>query len=299
MDETTNPDSGVEGTAAPDVDERPTDAPDELDGATDEQSDGAAPAEPDPDAEEVEEGGKKWVVPKGWRDGRLMHEDYTRKTQGLAEGRKAVEAREAAAHQLGALNESYLNDLADMRAAHKEEARYQAVDWVAWGNQDPAAAQAAFFQYQKAKTDREQISARVNHQASQLHQQRGLYQQQEAAKREQDLAKRVQESEAALASDDKTWTQTRSAELVAYMQKQYGIDGEDFKSLISPKFVRLMRDAMTGRKALTTATAKPPPEPVKPVPVLRANSATKPGLHDGLSMDEWMRRHNSQNRKKA
>jgi hypothetical protein len=60
-----------------------------------------------------------------------------------------------------------------------------------------------------------------------------------------------------------------------------------------------MRDAMTGRQALTKAVAKPPPEQVKPAVVLKANTPTKPGLHDGLSVDEWMRRHNSQIRKKA
>lgn len=286
MDETTNPATEVESTAAPEVtDDAPTDVSDELaDG--DETTD--ANADADPDAEEVELNGKKYVVPKGWKDERLMHADYTRKTQETAEERKAIAAEKVQLQQRAAAEESHLQDLANLRLTESVLQRYQGANWQQMAAEDPAGTQARWIDYQQAQEARRFVAERI----SQHQHQRGLQAQQE-------IAKRVQESEAALASDDKTWTEARSAELSAFIQKQYGFNRDELAQSLSPKFVRLMRDAMTGRQALTKATAKPPPEQVKPSVVLKANTATKPGLHDSLPIEEWMRRHNSQLRKKA
>mgnify|MGYP000620895346 CR=1 FL=1 len=281
MDDTTNPDTGVEGTAAPEVDEQTTDATtDELDT---EQSDDAAP---DADVEEVDYEGKKYAVPKDIKDALLRQADYTRKTQEIAETRRQIEQRANEVQQLAKLSDEELNDRANLRLTDTVLQRYQNVNWQQMAAEDPAGTQAKWIDYQQAQEARRFIVERLSHQQHQ----RGLSAQQE-------IAKRVQEAEAALAGDDKTWTVSRSAELSAFVQKTYGISGEQMASAMSPAFARLMRDAMTGRKALATATAKPPPAPAQPVTTLKANTPTKPGLHDGLSTEEWMRRHNAQRRK--
>jgi len=285
MDETTNPATEVESTAAPEVtDDVPTDVSDELaDG--DESTDAAAP---EIEIEDVDYEGKKYAVPKEIKDALLRQADYTRKTQEIAEHRRQIEQERASVQQLAKAENEHLQDLANLRLTENVLQRYQGANWQQMAAEDPAGTQARWIDYQQAQEARRFVAERI----SQHQNQRGLQAQQE-------LAKRVQESEAALASDDKTWTEARSAELSAFIQKQYGFNRDELAQALSPKFVRLMRDAMTGRQALTKATAKPPPEQVKPAVVLKANTPTKPGLHDGLSVDEWMRRHNSQTRRKA
>lgn len=288
MDETTNPEPGVDSTPAPEAeayDEQPSD---EL--ADGEQSDEPAPV--DDDAEEAEYEGKKFTGPKGIKEAILRQADYTRKTQEVAEQRKQVEAQAAQVQQFAQLNDAIVNDIANLRQVDMELAKYNGVDWYRLANDDPATAQVHRMRFDDAQRARVELSARLQHQ----HQQRSQGLQ---AQQDQGLAKRVQESESALASDDKTWTTARSSELSTFIQEQYGMSRDQLAQAMSPAFARLMRDAMTARKALTKATAKPPPDPVKPVTALRANTPTKPGLHDGLSTDEWMRRHNSLNRKKA
>jgi hypothetical protein len=282
MDETTNPESGVEGNAAPD-DEQLNDAPEGLDS---EQTEDAEQEEFD--GEEVEENGKKYIVPKGWKDGRLMHEDYTRKTQGTAEFKRQLETQKAELEQASKFQQSLIEDVADYRAAQKTEKQYEQIDWTRWAEQDPAATQLEWIKYQQVKSQRETLERQVQSKASQL-------QQRQSMETQQAIAKRFQEAEAALASDDKTWDVTKSSALAAYITKEYGFDKDELTTAMSPKFARMMRDAMTGRKAITTATAKPPPAPVgKPVTPLRSNTPASTGLHDGLSTEEWIRRRNSQ-----
>ena len=48
----------------------------------------------DDDSEEVEHDGHKYRVPKALKPALMMHSDYTKKTQDLAEERKALQAGE-------------------------------------------------------------------------------------------------------------------------------------------------------------------------------------------------------------
>jgi hypothetical protein len=282
MDETTNPEPGVEGNAAPD-DEQLNDAPE---GLADEQPDDAE--QPDADVEDVEYEGKKYAVPKEIKDALLRQADYTRKTQEVAESRKQLEAQAAEVKQFAQFQQGLIEDVADYRAAQKAEKQYEQIDWARWAEQDPAATQVEWIKYQQIKGQREVLERQVQSKASQLQQQRGM-------ETQQAIAKRFQEAEQALASDDKTWDVAKSSALAAYITKEYGFDKDELTQAMSPKFARMMRDAMTGRKAITTATAKPPPAPVgKPVTPLRSNTPASTGLHDGLSTEEWVRRRNSQ-----
>lgn len=285
MDETTNP-------GDPEVDNENTSAVDgdDADSNDDELADGEQSESSDPpeEYEEYDKDGKKYQVPKALKDDLLRQADYTRKTQEVADLRRQTESERSAVQQLANLEHEHLQDLANLRMVDNVLSKYQGADWQRMSAENPAETQARWIDYQQAQDARRTLSERI----SQQQQQRGLSQQ-------QDLAKRVQESEAALAGDDKTWSETRSAALSSFIQKQYGMSRDQLAQAMSPAFARLMRDAMTGRQALTKATAKPPAAPVTPVPVLRANTPTNRSLHDGLPIDEWMRRFQTQSRKRT
>ena len=102
MDETTNPEPGVDSTPAPEADAYDDQPSDEL--ADGEQSDEPAPV--DEDAEEAEYDGKKFTGPKGIKEAILRQADYTRKTQEVAEQRKQVEAQAAQVQQFAQLTEA-------------------------------------------------------------------------------------------------------------------------------------------------------------------------------------------------
>src|SRR5687768_12106596 len=92
--ETTNP---VEGDALPSVEVEEHEAPagqDELETPVEDE-------EPDEEPfEEIERNGRKATIPAWLKPELMMQADYTRKTQELAETRRAFEAERAAAEQL-------------------------------------------------------------------------------------------------------------------------------------------------------------------------------------------------------
>ena len=91
MDDETNLEQAPEVEALPEVEE-------EIEETTDEpelDEDGnpvEEPAEPEEETTEIVKDGKAYKVPAALKDEILMHADYTRKTQEVAELRKSVEA---------------------------------------------------------------------------------------------------------------------------------------------------------------------------------------------------------------
>ena len=74
------------GEAVPELDESALAAEDE--------SPQPEEMEPPPELEEVEHEGKKYQIPKPLKGALLMQADYTRKTQEVAEQRRAVEEQQ-------------------------------------------------------------------------------------------------------------------------------------------------------------------------------------------------------------
>lgn len=275
----TNPESEVaeQDTSIEDVSESHDDQSEESD------IEGAATDEAESEVEDVDWEGKKYAVPKELKDALMRQSDYTRKTQEIAETRRALEAKEAEIQQRAQVEESHLNDLANLRLVDGVLSKYQNVNWQAENQNDPVATQAKWIDYQQAMQARQALAGRI----SEAQQQRGLHQQ-------RDIARRLQESEEALRADEKSWTPEKSAQLSQFIRETYGFTVDELAQSLSPKFVRAMRDAMVGRQAIKNATQKAPPVPAaKPITTLKANKPAPRGLSDELSIDEWMRRHNA------
>ena len=275
----TNPESEVaeQDTSIEDVSESHDDQSEESD------IEGAATDEAESEVEDVDWEGKKYAVPKELKDALMRQSDYTRKTQEIAETRRALEAKEAEIQQRAQVEESHLNDLANLRLVDGVLSKYQNVNWQAENQNDPVATQAKWIDYQQAMQARQALSGRI----SEAQQQRGLHQQ-------RDIARRLQESEEALRADEKSWTPEKSAQLSQFIRETYGFTVDELAQSLSPRFVRAMRDAMVGRQAIKNATQKAPPVPAaKPITTLKANKPAPRGLSDELSIDEWMRRHNA------
>src|SRR5688572_14468037 len=88
----------AETPAGPEVETTPAQEPVNLEAPV-EGAEPEAPAEPVDELDEIEFDGERYKIPKKLKNGFLMQSDYTRKTQEVAEERKAIAAAKEAAKQ--------------------------------------------------------------------------------------------------------------------------------------------------------------------------------------------------------
>ena len=279
-DEPTNP--------APGEDNVPATLPDaqEVDS---EAVDNESPAEGEaPESEEIEHNGRKYLVPKALKPLMLMQADYTRKTQEVAEQRRAVMAERQALHQT---SQAELDAYAQATALGRQLAHYQQVDWRAWHDSDPFAAAAATSEYNMLRDQHSQALARL----SQAHGQRTFLAQQETARR-------MEAGRAALAREIPGWSDDLKARLIGFAA-DYGFSRDELDDLeADPRVAKVLHAAFAGSRSADTARKVQDAlaaQQVQPASTVRARGAPPAGLDDRLSADEWMRRRNAQTRRRA
>ena len=148
---TTNPVEGEDNVSAtlPDTQEVEPQAVDN------EQALGDDSVDPQDDSEEIEHEGRKYLVPSALKPLLLMQADYTRKTQEVAEQRRAVQAERQALHQT---SQAELDAYAHATTLAGRLAQYQQVDWRAWHDSDPFAASAATSEYNMLRDQHSQAT---------------------------------------------------------------------------------------------------------------------------------------------
>lgn len=240
------------------------------------------------DAEEIEHDGRKYLVPKALKPLLLMQADYTRKTQEVAEQRRAVQAERQALHQT---SQAELDAYAHATTLAGQLAQYQQVDWRAWHDADPFAAAAATSEYQMLRDQHQQALGQL----SQLRGQRTFLAQQETARR-------MEDGRAALASEIPGWSEDLKARLIGFAAG-YGFSRDELDDLeADPRVARVLHAAFSGSSAAETARKVHnlvAAQQVQPAASVRARGAPPAGLDDRLSPDEWVRRRNAQLRRNA
>lgn len=241
-----------------------------------------------PEAEqfdEVEYEGKKYHVPPELKEALLRQSDYTRKTQELAELRRQIEP---AVQQYHELTEAEQRANVEWIATSQEIARYDNIDWHAWRQTDPTAA----------------LQAQVDLQA--LHQQRDsigqAYQQAQAYRlsiAQQETARRVEEGSKVLAEKIPDWGEAKQRDLSKHAVEAYGFDPAELAGIDDPRMILVLNAAFqfaASQKQTATAKKVQVQQAIKPAAKLApgATPASKAGLHDNLSAEEWVRRRNAQ-----
>ena len=89
--------------------------------------------------EEVEISGRRHLIPKVLKGGFLIHADYTRKTQALAEERAAMAAEREAMAEIASRPAD-----PEIFAADETVRQFEAIDWGAMAKADPQGAEAAW-----------------------------------------------------------------------------------------------------------------------------------------------------------
>jgi hypothetical protein len=242
--------------------------------------------EPVDDSEEIEHDGQKYRVPKALKDSFLRQSDYTRKTQEVAEQRKALEQQQKQLAQQAESQQAHIKDVAKLVAMDDQLSEWSKVDWQAWNTQDPQAAQAAFFRYDALKNQRAALEAELKQK-----------QEQRNSEAQREYAKRAEEALATLKREIPEWSPELDRKLTDFGVAK-GLTREQLTALAlnNPKAVKILHLAMVGEQLIekNRAAARPQTPDPKPVPVVAARSAPVRRDPDKMPVDEWLKWRNEQ-----
>lgn len=219
VDDEIGDDDELEVDETGDVDEN-----DDIDAEEGDDEDGAGDDEDqEDDLEEVEIDGVKYSIPSKLKDNLLMHSDYTKKTQDVAEQRRA-HAAEVEAHQKEqALYKQHQEKYAELHALNAQIKQYETVDWTTLRAQNPDLAQQHQFNFVNLKNEAQQKAQELEKLQT------------EAEEAQQgNIARRKQEVRSRLASEIEGWSGER-AKAVAETAQKLGF---------TPQFLKAINDAV-------------------------------------------------------
>jgi hypothetical protein len=249
-----------------------------------------------PDEVEVEYEGQTYSVPAALKDALLRQCDYTRKTQEVAEGRKALES-ERQAHQHGAsLTRAHIQDAARVVALNDQLAHYDRIDWGSLQAQDPERAKLLWQQ-------RAQIRQLRDHAARAWSQK----EQDNTSQAQRATAKRVAEVQAELSRLVPEWSPELDAKLAKYGTAE-GLSAQEIAqaTLHNPVFAKLLHKAHQFDQAAKTKNTQQTFDAAQAArPVTRvggnggtASRRTTDSSGDALSTEEWVKRERERLRKR-
>lgn len=194
--------------------------------------------------------------------------DYTKKTQEVAEQRKALEeyaqtiqVQEQQLRQQAELQQALLGELAQITAIDQQLADFQAIDWNQLSESDFVEAQKLFFTQNKLQNQR-----------AALVQQLDAKQQQITQAQQQALSQRIAKGKEILAKEIPNWSPDTSKAIITAGKEFYGFTDEEMASVLDPRHVKVLHDAMQWRKLQANSSVKNKVSTAKPV--------IKPGAKD-------------------
>ena len=211
--------------------------------------------ETDPDLEEELDGVKvrgKAAALEKLKAERLMQADYTRKTQEVAEQRRAIEAAAQAIARQQQVSQAHIREVAQLVAIEDRLKQFAQVNWQALSDSDPVQAQKLHIEMTQLQTRRGQVAASI----SQREQQRT-----EEAQRI--TAKRLQEASDVLSREIKGWSPEYAGKLLEYGVANGG-NREALAQVTDPFIVKVLHKAHLYDQLQKQQAAKPA-DPAPPV----------------------------------
>lgn len=238
---------------------------------------------PEPEDAELEYEGKKFKVPKDLepelKNALMRHGDYTRKTQEVAEQRKAVQEARAQFEQTAQLHGALIEDIAQVRGIDARLAQFQQVNWQQLNANNPQQAQALLIEFNQLQAAKGQLAGQLTQK-----------QQQMQSLRQQEIAKRTDEARAFLMREFKDWSPEKDRALEAYAQRE-GLDTQALSQFLigNPQIARVLDKAAKWDNSLKQrAAAKRTPEPLpKPVTRVTGAAASNTKLPSEMTPEEY------------
>lgn len=260
----------------------PADEGDELETDLDENGD-PIPT-PEEELEEVIRGDKTYRIPKALKGELLMQEDYTRKTQEVAATKQEIEERRKAFDDETRLHREHIQDVAKLVGLNEQVEAFAKFDWPAYRAQyGVEATQDLQFQYQNIVTARNDAAGKLQQKVTE-----------QTLAGQRTSAKAAEESQAVLARDIKGWSPELHGK-VKEVGKHFGFTVAEMDATTDPRAIKVLHRLSQGEAAIKELAAlkkAKASEDVQPLAQVGGRAAPKPGVHDALPIDEWVRREN-------
>jgi len=193
--------------------------------------------------------------------------DYTQKTQQVAEQRKELETyaqqiqlQEQAFHEQMQLNNVLIEDVAKITSLDQQLNQYANVNWNQLSDNDFVEAQKLFFTYNQLQQERSQLVSQFEAKKQQV-----VY------KQTQLMSEKIAKGKEILAKEIPNWSPETNQALLS-TGKDYGFSDAELNSIVDPRHVKVLHDAMQWRKLQQNSTVKKKVSSAKPV--------VKPGSKD-------------------
>jgi len=193
--------------------------------------------------------------------------DYTQKTQQVAEQRKELEAyaesikaQEQAFQEQMQLNNVLIEDVAKITSLDQQLNQYANVNWQQLSDNDFVEAQKLFFTYNQLQQERSQLVSQFEAKKQQVVQ-----------KQTQLMSEKIAQGKEILAKEIPNWSPETNQALLS-TGKDYGFSDAELNSIVDPRHVKVLHDAMQWRKLQQNSTVKKKVSSAKPV--------VKPGSKD-------------------
>ncbi len=233
----------------------------------------------EPEYADVEYDGKVYQVPPNLKEAFLRQQDYTRKTQEVAEIRKQAEAYRAEAEQVRSASQEELSARATAFNLDSQLQQYANVDWRALLQEDPIGYQEHRLNFETLQNQRGQVAQYLQ-----------TAEQQRSAYAQQDIAKRLQETRQFAEKEIPGWTEEIDKQVTDFAMNTLGYDVDTLKTAYSPQIYRTLYYANLGYQALQRSAAKPAPVAAKPQPLNRITAKSNvPAVKSpaNMTMDEY------------
>jgi small-conductance mechanosensitive channel len=244
-------DNEEEATEAEEVETQEGEEPDEQVEAEEEEA--------EPDLVEIEVDGESYKVPEALKDKIMLQADYTRKTQEVAEQRKAVEQAQAQLQVQAQLQQQSLAEYARLTAINDQLQQYNQVDWNALYDSDPA-------EFVRLKEGRRDLIDQYNGLNNAIAQQ----QQQQIAKQQEITLQAIQEGQKVLAREIPSWNTDLAKTLNTFAVEKFGFTKDEVNAVIDPRVVKLLHTAYLYNKQVSN-------KPITDKRVANLPKVSKPG----------------------
>jgi hypothetical protein len=264
-----------ESTQAPEAKEAEQEPTEEDEKDSEEQTE--SPAE----VETVEYEGQEYNIPPELKEAFLKNKDYTTKTQEMAEQRKDLETDRLRFQEAIQLQTAHTEAYTQLGIVDQQLAQYNEIDWSTWASQDPNAAQQAQIQMGALREQRTQAQGKLQslHAETQQHV-------------HTETAKTVEQNRAKIERAVPNWS-SDTEKAVFDFGIQSGLSESQLAGTnYDPILIGILNKARLFDELQQKQTGKKPKksEPVPQATRVTPKRTVKTGLHDNLSIDEWMKR---------
>jgi hypothetical protein len=246
-------------------------APQGEEGEPKETEESAEPAAEDAanEAEEIEYEGRAYKVPRELKDAFLRQADYTRKTQEVAETRKAVEDRQQFLEAKETLLNHAYQEATELRAIQMQLEQFDSLDWSRLAEADMQQAYKLDLQRQELRKQLQAKEQSVQQKVQQIQQAMDMHKQRQMELGRAELQRRV----GSLRPEDAqaTWKQGIS---LGFTEQELGSIAD--ARVMHALYLASKYQAMQGGKAIATKKAESA-KPVKQV-ARSAPQAQKDGI---------------------